>query len=249
MKTIREIAAAIMFFTRIPLWRVVKATKEDYRHVLDYWPLTGLITGAGTALVLYASTCLFPLSVAVIIAIAFRLLLTGCLHEDGLADFIDGMGGGSTRERRLEIMKDSHIGTYGVVGLVIYFLIIYNAMQILAFELGVAIIVGTDMWSKLCASFTIENLPYARSEEEAKNRLVYSKGRTAHRVAMLLLAIAPTVVFVPNCIWGAALAPIAVCLTMYFYMKHKIGGYTGDCCGATFLMAEASYYLAALAIL
>ena len=66
---------------------------------------------------------------AILLAIIARLLLTGALHEDGLADFFDGMGGGTSRERILQIMKDSHIGTYGVLGLIMYFLFFYNAMQ------------------------------------------------------------------------------------------------------------------------
>ena len=89
---------------------------------MDLWPAAGWITGGLTALTLWGALQVLPPFAAVVTAFAVRLLLTGALHEDGLADFIDGTGGGSTRERILEIMKDSRIGSYGVIGLVIYFI-------------------------------------------------------------------------------------------------------------------------------
>lgn len=80
------------------------------------------------ALIFWGASTILPHGVAVILALTSRLLITGALHEDGLADFFDGFGGGTNRESTLRIMKDSHIGSYGVLGLIIYYLFAYNLL-------------------------------------------------------------------------------------------------------------------------
>ena len=113
-----DILASFMFFTRLPLWRLsLKVPADSFRHVVYYWPLVGWLTGGLMALTYGLSSLIFPMQVSLLLAMASRLLLTGALHEDGLADFFDGFGGGVERERVLSIMKDSHVGTYGVIGL------------------------------------------------------------------------------------------------------------------------------------
>ena len=119
-----NILAAFIFFTRLPFWKIREVPAECFKHVVPYWPLTGWLTGGIMAGTLWLTGQILPVSLAWIIAIIARLLVTGCLHEDGLADFLDGFGGGTTRERTLAIMKDSHIGSYGVIGLIFYFLLL-----------------------------------------------------------------------------------------------------------------------------
>ena len=118
-----NLLAAFIFFTRLPLWRLKEVPSECFKYVVPYWPYVGWLTGGIMAVTLWIGTQIMPVSLAWILALGLRLLITGCLHEDGLADFFDGFGGGTTRERTLIIMKDSHIGTYGVIGLIIYFLL------------------------------------------------------------------------------------------------------------------------------
>ena len=103
--------------TRLPFWKIKEVPAECFKHVVPYWPLVGWLTGGVMAAVLWLAGQIMPMSLAWILALIARLLVTGCLHEDGLADFLDGFGGGTTRERTLAIMKDSHIGSYGVIGL------------------------------------------------------------------------------------------------------------------------------------
>ena len=112
--------AALIFFTRLPFWRIYQPPKDAYQYVVEFWPLAGWLTGGVMAGVLFLSAMVFRYEIAIILAIISRLLLTGALHEDGLADFIDGFGGGHNRQRILDIMKDSHIGTYGVLALIVY---------------------------------------------------------------------------------------------------------------------------------
>ena len=89
----KNILAAFMFFTRLPFWRIATVEKEHFKNVVNYWPYAGIITGATGAGVMLGASYLFPVTVAVILGVAARVLVTGALHEDGLADFFDGFGG------------------------------------------------------------------------------------------------------------------------------------------------------------
>lgn len=149
----KKLFAAIGFFTRIPVWKITDIPSDKYKRVVDLWPAAGWITGGLTALTLWGALQVLPPFAAVVTAFAVRLLLTGALHEDGLADFIDGTGGGSTRERILEIMKDSRIGSYGVIGLVFYFLMLVSCVASLPAATAPLIVFAADPWSKFCGSF------------------------------------------------------------------------------------------------
>lgn len=172
-----------------------------------------------------------------------RLLITGCLHEDGLADFFDGFGGGTSRERILAIMKDSHIGSYGVIGLIFYFGLFYLLVSSLPIELAGCAILAGDPFCKGVSSMIINRLPYARKEEEAKNKTVYSRMTSREYVFSIICAFLP-LLWLPQPVY--LLAGIFSVITWYFltsFMKRKIQGYTGDCCGATFLLCELSFYM------
>ena len=243
-----------MFFTRLPLWRIATVERRYFQHVVPLWPLAGWLTGGAMAAVVAVadSLCLAP-EVAVAVALAARCLLTGALHEDGFADFCDGFGGGTSRERTLAIMKDSHIGTYGVLGLVLYVLLVWNVLtELIDVGLSPLAIVAADTMAKGLSSTIILFLPYARSEAEAKNRLVYEATPVAERLLTLLLAVAPValcLVLTPATSptmgqWLAALVlPVGGCAALFAWMHRRLQGYTGDCCGATFIITELLLYL------
>ncbi len=242
-----RILATLMFFTRLPFWRIKQVDAEHFKHVVPFWPLAGWLTGGIMVGVLWLANQVMPLSMAWLLAIVSRLLVTGCLHEDGLADFCDGMGGGVTRERILLIMKDSHIGTYGVIGLIIYFLLL-TQMSALPLLLLCAIVFTGDVWCKFVSSHIINILPYARKEEEAKNKTIYQRMTAIEAFIGALLGTIPAVIFLPKTFWSALLAPVVVFILLMWLMKRRIQGYTGDCCGALFLISELSYLLTCLAI-
>ena len=242
-----RILATLMFFTRLPFWRIKQVDTEHFKHVVPLWPLAGWLTGGIMVGVLWLTSQVMPLSMAWLLAIVSRLLVTGCLHEDGLADFCDGMGGGVTRERILLIMKDSHIGTYGVIGLIIYFLLL-TQMSALPLSLLCAIVFTGDVWCKFVSSHIINILPYARKEEEAKNKTIYQRMTAIEAFIGALLGTIPAVIFLPKTFWSALLAPVVVFILLMWLMKRRIQGYTGDCCGALFLISELSYLLTCLAI-
>lgn len=241
--------AAFIFFTRLPFWRLYQPPREAYQGVVEFWPLTGWLTAGVMAGVLYGASLLFTYDVAVVLAIVSRLLLTGALHEDGLADFFDGFGGGGRdRQRILSIMKDSHIGTYGVLALIVYLLLLFLTLRSLSPLVAAMTILAVDPYAKMVSAQLIQMLPYARTEETAKNRTVYRKISVAAAVGLAVQGLLPiglylwwmqgiidwsTLIFLP-------------CLTMYFLyllIRQRLHGYTGDCCGALFLLTELTAYL------
>ncbi len=238
-----RILAAFIFFTRLPFWRIASVPNEYFKHVVSCWPLVGWLTAGLSVLVLYATSIILPNSVALLLAIVTRLLITGCLHEDGLADFFDGFGGGTNRERILAIMKDSHIGSYGVIGLIFYFAIYYILLNSLPITIsGVAILAG-DPFCKGVASMVINRLPYARKETEAKNKTVYSRMTRTELLFCLISATIPLIWLPENRYLWAIIFPIVTWCCLIVFLKKKIQGYTGDCCGAMFLLCELSFYL------
>lgn len=243
-----HLLAALIFFTRLPFWRLRDVPSECFKHVVPYWPLVGWLTGGLMATSLWLCAKVMPLAAAWIVALTVRLLVTGCLHEDGLADFFDGFGGGTTRERTLAIMKDSHIGTYGVIGLIIYFLLMMQ-MSCLSLPLLCTLLVCGDCWAKCCASQVINALPYARKEEESKAKVVYN--RMSHREFVINLAsgLLPACLWLPHRLWWACLGSLLVLLLLLHIMKRRLQGYTGDCCGATFLLCELTFYLCSLILI
>lgn len=239
----RQILAAFIFFTRLPFWRLAEVPKEYYQRVVSYWSLTGWLTAGCTAIVLYLVALFLPTYIALLFALLTRLLITGCLHEDGLADFLDGFGGGTSRERILVIMKDSHIGTYGVIGLIFYFGFLFALLSSLPIELAGCAILAGDPFSKGVSSMIINRLPYARTEEQAKNKTVYSRMSRKEYFFSLPFGLLPLIWLTDIKYLSAILLPVVTFLLLTSFMKKKIQGYTGDCCGALFLLCELSFYL------
>ena len=243
-----NLLAAFIFFTRLPFWRLKEVPAECFKHVVPYWSWVGWLTGGIMVTVLWLGAQVMPVSLAWILAIVTRLLITGCLHEDGLADFFDGFGGGTTRERTLAIMKDSHIGTYGVISLIVYFLLMMEMRNIPLSLLCILVFCG-DCWGKFCASQLINFLPYARKEEDSKAKVVYNRMNLREIWISILGGSIPFLIFLPSHLWMALIIPIVVLFFLVQLMKRRIQGYTGDCCGATFLLCELSFYLTTMILL
>lgn len=244
----KNLFAALIFFTRLPLGRVISVPAECFKHVVPYWPWIGWLTGGVLAATLWLMAQVFPMPVAWLLALCVRLLFTGCLHEDGLADFCDGFGGGVTRERTLAIMKDSHIGTYGVIGLLLYFLLMMQMAQ-LSLPVLCAVAFCADVYAKWCASHLINLLPYARKEEDSKARVMYARMTLFEIIVGILAGWLPLFFLLPDGLWLACFCPPVIFLLLVGWMKCRLGGYTGDCCGALFLLCELSFYLFVLASL
>ena len=248
----KRILAALMFFTRLPLWKIAYVDKKYFERVVPLWPLVGWLTGGLMALVFWCATqCVASVAIAAILALISRVLLTGGLHEDGFADFCDGFGGGTSSERTLQIMKDSHIGTYGVLGLILYYLLLCCVITDLRSAEGFPfILIGADAFCKYVSSTIIYYLPYVRKEEESKNRLIYTSTPVGERIISCVLGVLPLAVIAAGYgmtfmigIVAAICIAIITATSLFLLMKKRIGGYTGDCCGATFIITEAAFLL------
>ena len=222
--------------------------KRYFTDVIKYWPIVGFLTGATTGGVLWLAAQFVPLEVACVLAIIARILLTGALHEDGLADFFDGFGGGTSKEKILAIMKDSHIGCYGTIGLVLYFMLYYSLLSSFDPAMVFPIVIAADCFSKLCTAVMINTLPYARKEEESKIKLVYSKVRTLIFVLVGVITLVPFFFLKDASFCFAMIPAVVTAVGLRFFLKLKIGGYTGDCCGASVLIIEQVFYLSVLVI-
>jgi adenosylcobinamide-GDP ribazoletransferase len=174
-------------------------------------------------------------------------LVTGALHEDGLADFLDGFGGGgSDRARILAIMKDSHIGTYGVIGLILYHLLLFATLFSLPPLLATLTILAATPFARMVTSELILMMPYARREEEAKAQIIYRKFSVWAGMSLAIQGLLPMGLY----LWYTRLSWEIIifipCLVMYFLyllIWNKLRGYTGDCCGAVCLLVELTVYL------
>ena len=247
-----RIWAAFIFFTRLPFWRLHEPSKESFNSVVEYWPLTGWLTGGAMAATLYFGSLVLPYAVAVLLAIAVRLLITGALHEDGLADFLDGFGGGgSNRQRILDIMKDSHIGTYGVIGLLLYHLLLFATLLSLSPIMAALTILAATPYARMVTAELILMMPYARREEEAKSKTIYRKFSAWAGIGLAIQGLLPMGLY----LWYTELSWEMIifipCLVMYFLyllIWNKLRGYTGDCCGAVCLLVELMVYLVVCAL-
>lgn len=238
--------AAFIFFTRLPFWRIHQPRKEAYETVVELWPLTGWLTASCMAATLYFGSFIVPTALAAIAAIIVRILITGALHEDGLADFIDGFGGGGTDRRRiLDIMKDSHIGTYGVVGLILYFMLLHQSLTILPPRITALMILAADPFFKMMTAQLIQMMPYARTAETAKGQIVYRKISIKAGLLLLIQGTLPAIGlwYFAGLSYLCIAIPALVFYLLYLLMHRRINGYTGDCCGAVFLLTELTFYL------
>ncbi len=247
-----RIWAALIFFTRLPFWRLHQPPKECYKTVVEHWPLAGWLTGAAMALTLWIGSMYLPYAVAVVVAIIARLLLTGALHEDGLADFLDGFGGGGhDRSRILSIMKDSHIGTYGVLGLIAYELLLATVLYSMPPQLAAMTIAAADPYAKMVTAQLIMMMPYARTEEEAKNKTIYRKMNWQAGISLAIQGLVPMAAYLwwTGINWELVIfLPCLVMYLLYLLIWNRLRGYTGDCCGAVCLLVELTVYLVVCAI-
>jgi adenosylcobinamide-GDP ribazoletransferase len=243
--------AAFIFFTRLPFWRVYQPPKSSYAAVVEWWPLTGWFIGGAMAATLYYCAMVMPYAVAVIAAIVIRLLITGALHEDGLADFFDGFGGGgSDRQRILDIMKDSHIGTYGVLSLILYIALLVFALISMSPKMAALTILAANPFSKMITSFMVVMMPYARTEETAKNKTVYRTIDWKAGISLCIQGLLPLIAFLwyTGLSWMIVIVPCLVTCLLCWLIWRRLRGYTGDCCGAVCLLSELSFYLTVCAL-
>lgn len=227
---------ALMFYTRIPCPSWVEYSEDYLNQATRYFPLIGWIVGGSTALLLYGLHFLLPISVSVILSLAFSILLTGAFHEDGFADVCDGFGGGWTKDRILEIMKDSRVGAYGAVGMIVLLALkITSSIELLQVDLryGLKAIILAHVLSRFSAVTMIFTHEYSRADATSKVKPI-AKKLTINSLLVSLIWLLPAFFLFQNYWIVLVIFPVyGMKIYLASYFNKWIGGYTGDCLGAT----------------
>lgn len=235
---------ALSFYTRLPCPGCLDY--QDLPRAGLYLPVIGWLVGALCALSFYLADLLWSQSTAVVLALGTGILLTGALHEDGFADVCDGFGGGYDKQRILAIMQDSHIGVYGALGLLCLLCLKWSVLTSTDAAQVPALLLAGHSISRLLPLLLMRQYTYARSSDSkaAQAMLRPSRGQlglagAAALLPLWLLPAASSMAILP--LWL-----VKVSAGRYFY-RH-LGGYTGDCLGASQQIGEVVFYLSVQAI-
>ncbi|BEV15034.1 adenosylcobinamide-GDP ribazoletransferase [Herbaspirillum sp. DW155] len=250
---LRLFFTALQFFTRLPIPRWVGFQPHWLQHATRYFPLVGWIVAWACALVYLLAVQFWPQMVAVLLSTAAGIWLTGAFHEDGFADVCDGLGGAVSRERALEIMRDSRLGSYGVIGIVLLLLSKLAALQALLPLQVLAALGMAHPLSRWLATCLIWRMDYVR--EEGKAKPLAQQMSLGEFLLASLFAVLPVigVVALGMMAWqriaaGVLLAVLAAAWLAWRFQR-RLGGYTGDCLGAVQQLSETAFYLGALVTL
>jgi len=238
-----DIAAAVSLLTRVPVW--VDHDRAGARAAAAVWafPLVGALLGFAAALVIWGAQLLgAPTGVAGALGLAALVLATGALHEDGLADCADGLGGGSNRQRRLEIMHDSRIGAYGAAALCLSLIARWSAIEVLAQN-------GSLFWP-LIAVGAVSRLPMVLAmfamDPARRDGLSAGVGMPPPGSVLLACTLAGLIglIAVGWGVFGLLFWALIAPLPLFWLAGKLVGGQTGDILGGSQQLAE----IAALAV-
>ncbi len=254
---------ALTFLTRLPAPKWVAFEAVYLNESSRYFPLVGLLVG-GVAAVTYIMLSLqLGALLAILLSVAMTVFITGAFHEDGFADMCDGFGGGWDKTQILTIMKDSRLGTYGALGLLLMIMTKCAALISLTLTepLNIAFASGHFSWSvvvalllahplsRLFAVAYIYRLDYVQESDQSKVKPLATK-----MTDRALLFAGASVIWLMLMLESATILVLSVVLFVAFagfgrYLVSRIGGYTGDCLGAAQQLSEAIIYLVLCAML
>jgi adenosylcobinamide-GDP ribazoletransferase len=252
---LRIFFTALMFYTRIPCPSWVDHSADYINKATRYFPLIGWIVGLASFVVYWLSAILFNEYIAVMFSMAAGILVTGAFHEDGFADVFDGFGGGWTKEKILDIMKDSRIGAYGVLALILLIFIKYFALAKLGSVVNspvqlCLVFITYHSIARLTAINIVFTEQYSRADETSKAKPIAKTHSWVEVFGAYFFGLLPLL--------GLAyfhieyLIIVLPMLGIYWYSKNYfnkwIGGYTGDCLGCVEQFGEAFCLLGMVAI-
>ncbi len=243
---------AVQFLTRIPvpgLGELSAGTaKTGLAKSVIWFPLVGGLVGAITAIILCSADALLPRAIAVLLALIIEARLTGAFHEDAVADFCDGFGGGQTPDRILEIMKDSRIGSYGTLGLVLAVGLRATCMAALPMEILIPVIIaaaGAGRWGAVLAMALIP--PVQQGTGIAKDIGHQVDGAGLFWASLLLVpAIAPLCIWTPHIAASAFAVQILTFIWFRALLLRRLGGVSGDCLGFYVYLGQLVWLVVAL---
>lgn len=252
---------AWLYFTRFPTPKWVVFNEDHLQEGARYFSLVGMVLGLFCALCFYLLSLVLTVDLAVLLTLVIGVVATGAFHEDGWADCCDGFGGGYAKPQILSIMKDSRLGTYGVVGLIgllaTKYLVLLNIAQ---FDMGFGwVLVCGFSASRFMATAIIYSLNYVQFDGSSKSKPLAKDIRLEHLMFSAALGLIPLWMLSSIALWGVqgllalslwaglgAAAVITIALGHYF--KVRLGGFTGDCLGAVQQLSEVFFYLAVILV-
>lgn len=249
-REIEYFCAALRFFTRLPVPAWVGHSQDQLNHAARYFPLVGIMIGAIGAGVTAVLGWWLPPSLAILLGMAATLLATGAFHEDGFADSCDGFGGGWSQAQVLTIMKDSRIGSYGAIGMTMMLLAKFTALGEIyaAFGLGklAAALIAAHALSRFASTVLIYALDYVREDASSKSKPLAQRMGRGELLTAAVFGFAPCILMPQPQVWVTLVVVAFVTAGAARYFVKRIGGYTGDCLGATQQVAELTFYMGLL---
>lgn len=247
---------SVMFFTRIPVKSFKEYNEKWLNQCTRYFSLIGILVGTISFFAFWLSSYLFPLEIAVILSLVTGILITGAFHEDGFADVFDGFGGGWTKSRILDIMKDSRLGTYGTTALLLL-------MSIKFFALLQLVKFANNDWYFIFITFIAYHsiartaaitlsfiLPYSREDATSKSKPLAISFSWKEVVGVYFFGCLSLLILVTLSTYFLIIIPVLFTLIIYcrYYFNKWIDGFTGDCLGAVEQFAELFILLTIIAV-
>ncbi len=246
---LRLFLAALQYFTRLPVPSWVGHSQRQLDEAARYFPLVGLVVGTFVWMLYALGSRWWPAPIAATVAILAGVWLTGAFHEDGLADAIDGLGGAHEPGRRLEIMRDSRIGSFGALAVAGALVLRIATLQSLPWLQALWVLAAAHVGSRFAGVLLIRTLSYVRTDDSRAKPLARSLSGLSFTVAAATTAVtlALAAVALPPLLGGVLFAA-AVTLWWRRLLRRALGGYTGDCLGAAQQFAEIAMGLGTLAL-
>jgi adenosylcobinamide-GDP ribazoletransferase len=242
---LQDLAAAFQFLTRLPMgW--LRYRGDLLRRAAIYFPLVGMVLGAAVVGLHALLSAHFSRSVAALLVVLFLTLMTGAMHEDGLADVADGFGGGWSREKILEIMKDSRVGSYGAlaicfsVGARVLLLASLPAERFAAWVIAAETL---SRWTALPLGAAIPSARQKAGQEASLGARIAGQIPWTSVLAGSVLALVPVLWLLRWTAWEPCVAALIVTAASGLYYRRRLGGVTGDCFGATIQLTAIAIYL------
>lgn len=251
---------ALMFYTRIPCPKNIDHNPDYLNKATRYFPVIGWIVGSAAFGAYMLFHYLMGSEIAVLLSMITSILVTGAFHEDGFADVCDGFGGGWTKEKILMIMKDSAIGAYGAIGVVLLLMLKFVALDTVfkTIEMAVLpyylvcflILVSAHSLSRLAAISIVFTHQYSREDASSKSKPIAQHYTWREVLGAFFFGLLPLIVL-SYFQWQFVFVLIPIFVTRFFlarYFQKWIGGYTGDCLGATQQVCEVVFYISVIAL-
>lgn len=245
-RNINLLLASLSYFTVLPTWKIAKLDESSYNRSLRYFPFTGAVVGVVSASAYWVSSLLFSSNISIILSMVASILFTRAIHEDGFSDLCDGFGGGFTKDRVLEIMKDSSVGAFGAIGILLMLGLKFLSLGDIPETLVIPTTIAAHSISRQMAISFIYTLDYARTDSSSKSKIILTKYTIKDLIINIICGWTPIIWLIVegNIISISVVIPLLLIRYYLAYLfKKRIDGYTGDTLGAAQQIFEVVIYL------